>query len=204
MTRWFTADLHLGHANIIDYCDRPFRKPNGDPDVPFQTEAIVQGWNDRVAPDDIVFCLGDMVMGRRDETLLNLARLNGHKMLVMGNHDYCWPHQFKGEKLARWEAAYVPYFDQGMTTEAAYTIPDGPHVRLHHFPYAGDSHEEDRYSEHRPVDDGTPLLHGHVHDSWKTKLSDKGTPMINVGVDVHGFAPVSEDEILEILREMTQ
>lgn len=24
MATWFTADLHLGHRNIIDYCDRPF------------------------------------------------------------------------------------------------------------------------------------------------------------------------------------
>ena len=24
MTIWFTADLHLGHQNIIRYCDRPF------------------------------------------------------------------------------------------------------------------------------------------------------------------------------------
>ena len=24
MTVWFTADLHLGHGNIIRYCKRPF------------------------------------------------------------------------------------------------------------------------------------------------------------------------------------
>jgi len=24
MATWFTADLHLGHRNIIDYCDPPF------------------------------------------------------------------------------------------------------------------------------------------------------------------------------------
>lgn len=30
--KWFTADLHLGHDNIIDYCDRPFRKPVPIPD----------------------------------------------------------------------------------------------------------------------------------------------------------------------------
>lgn len=24
MTRWFTADLHFGHTNIIRYCERPF------------------------------------------------------------------------------------------------------------------------------------------------------------------------------------
>lgn len=24
MSTWFSADLHLGHANIIEYCDRPY------------------------------------------------------------------------------------------------------------------------------------------------------------------------------------
>jgi calcineurin-like phosphoesterase family protein len=24
MSRWFTADLHLGHGNIIEYSSRPF------------------------------------------------------------------------------------------------------------------------------------------------------------------------------------
>jgi calcineurin-like phosphoesterase family protein len=24
MSRWFTADLHLGHSNIIEYSGRPF------------------------------------------------------------------------------------------------------------------------------------------------------------------------------------
>lgn len=24
MTYWYTADLHIGHTNIIRYCNRPF------------------------------------------------------------------------------------------------------------------------------------------------------------------------------------
>lgn len=30
MARYFTADLHLGHRNIIDYSSRPFRDRGAD------------------------------------------------------------------------------------------------------------------------------------------------------------------------------
>jgi len=49
MTRWFTADLHLGHANIIRYCDRPYA------DVDVMDRDLVARWNDTVAPADEVW-----------------------------------------------------------------------------------------------------------------------------------------------------
>lgn len=203
MTTWFTSDLHVSHAKIVDYCDRPFRDDGGNPDVAYMTEVLVKNWNDRVAPDDVVFCLGDMVMGRREETLPTLARLNGDKRLIMGNHDYCWPHLWKRtqiEKATRWTNAYAPYFTE-MATSGGYTLADGTFVLLNHFPYVGDSGEEDRYTEHRPIDQGEILLHGHVHDTWKTQKTANGTLMVNVGVDVHNYKPISEDEIIQLLRE---
>ena len=58
---------------------------------------------------------------------------------------------------------------------------------LCHFPYRGDSQEQDRFPDDRPIDKGEWLLHGHVHDRW----SQNGR-MINVGVDANDFTPVSE------------
>ncbi len=46
MTRFFTADLHLGHRNIIEYSGRPFR------DADEMNAALVERWNDFVSPDD--------------------------------------------------------------------------------------------------------------------------------------------------------
>jgi len=60
-------------------------------------------------------------------------------------------------------------------------------VLLCHFPYRGDSQEQDRFPDARPIDKGEWLLHGHVHDRW----SQNGR-MINVGVDANDFTPVSE------------
>jgi calcineurin-like phosphoesterase family protein len=48
-------------------------------------EEMVRRWNDRVRPNDKVYHLGDVVINRR--ALKTLARLNGDKVLIRGNHD---------------------------------------------------------------------------------------------------------------------
>jgi calcineurin-like phosphoesterase family protein len=48
-------------------------------------EAMVAAWNERVKPTDKVYHLGDVVINRR--SLKTLARLNGDKVLIRGNHD---------------------------------------------------------------------------------------------------------------------
>ena len=54
-------------------------------------ETIVAIWNKTVSPDDRVIVVGDLsagLMGRYDEFRTILGRLNGHKILVRGNHDH--------------------------------------------------------------------------------------------------------------------
>lgn len=73
------SDTHFGHANIIDYCGRPFAS------VEEMDEAMVERWNATVKPSDHVYHLGDVAM--RKPNLDIVKRLNGHKRLVFGNHD---------------------------------------------------------------------------------------------------------------------
>ena len=54
---WFTADFHLGHQNIIRYCNRPFHS-TGEMD-----EAILANLNSLVRQDDVLYFLGDFCMG---------------------------------------------------------------------------------------------------------------------------------------------
>lgn len=74
---WVTSDTHFGHANIIKYCDRPFK------DEHHMNEALVDNWNSAVKPGDIVYHLGDVYF--RDPSVLD--RLTGQKCLILGNHD---------------------------------------------------------------------------------------------------------------------
>lgn len=78
---YVTADLHLGHANIIKYCDRPFAT------VDEMNETIIEKWNYLVRDEDVVYVLGDMALCSRSKVETLIARLRGYKVLVMGNHD---------------------------------------------------------------------------------------------------------------------
>ena len=53
-------------------------------------KALIERWNDSVHPDDTVWVLGDVALGRIDETLPLVTELNGRKLLLTGNHDRCW------------------------------------------------------------------------------------------------------------------
>ena len=66
---WFTADFHLGHANIIRYCGRPFES------VAEMDAAILGRLNSSVAEDDILYFLGDFCRGSGREALAYRKRI---------------------------------------------------------------------------------------------------------------------------------
>jgi calcineurin-like phosphoesterase family protein len=186
MPVWFTADTHFGHVRIIDLCDRPFKT------VEEMNETLVANWNERVAPEDQVFILGDLALGKLDDSLGYVAQLHGDKFLIPGNHDRVWagyPNKGKPvrpEDTARYEAAGLTILSHMDT----YDYLGQPWV-LCHFPDEGDSHDEDRYHTWRPIlAPDEVLVHGHVHNQWLTN-----GPRINVGVDVWDYRPVHEDEV---------
>jgi calcineurin-like phosphoesterase family protein/2'-5' RNA ligase len=78
------ADLHLGHANIIRYCSRPFVPA----DVAEMDRVLVANWNYCIGPKNRVYFLGDLRYGRdaRPEAEYRTL-LNGNVTFVAGNHD---------------------------------------------------------------------------------------------------------------------
>lgn len=207
-TTWFSSDWHFGHERINELADRPFKS------VTEMNETIVENWNSVVEPDHSAFVLGDVAMGKIDESLPIIAALNGHKTLILGNHDRPWieymqmlRYRKKGNEakankhMARAEdfmARYKEVFDH-VETERWVDLGDRK-VALSHFPYDGDSHDEDRYSEARLHDTGMPLIHGHTHVREKVSHSAKGTLQIHVGVDAWDYAPVSADTVSTLIE----
>jgi calcineurin-like phosphoesterase family protein len=79
--RYYTADLHLGHRNIIKYCGRPFR------DVLGMNEKLIRQINDLAGPDNVVYHVGDLALCEGVYLEGFLKRLKGQIVLFEGNHD---------------------------------------------------------------------------------------------------------------------
>lgn len=76
------SDLHLGHANIIRYCNRPFSN------VEEMDAALIRNWNSMVSKGDTVYYLGDLSFGRGSKHYAEEYNeiLNGDIVLIKGNH----------------------------------------------------------------------------------------------------------------------
>lgn len=200
--QWFTSDLHFGHARLLELSEE---RGAAFATAQEMDETLVTRWNDTVADDDTVWVLGDVDMHGKASSLRHVARLRGTTILVAGNHDACWGGFRDGWKHRQ------RYLDAGFAAVmdfASTRLPGvGPQARatrvlLSHFPYVGDSHDEDRHVEFRLRDTGTTLLHGHVHERFRESRSPLGTWGINVGVDHWGYAPVSAERLAEHLDDL--
>jgi calcineurin-like phosphoesterase family protein len=75
---FFTSDLHLNHANIIKFCNRPFSC------VSEMNNTLINNWNSKVGKYDHTFILGDFAFSNAK---MFLSQLNGTKSLIIGDHD---------------------------------------------------------------------------------------------------------------------
>jgi calcineurin-like phosphoesterase family protein len=83
---FLVSDTHFGHVGVCRFTRddgvtklRPWDTPEE------MDEEMIRRWNDRVRPADKVYHLGDVVINRK--ALKTMARLNGDKVLIRGNHD---------------------------------------------------------------------------------------------------------------------
>jgi len=178
----FTSDLHFGHANANMLCRRPWAT------VEEMNAGLTANWNSVVQPEDTVYVLGDFAMGVRDRIPEYLSALNGHKYLVVGNHDIkkysdhpdCVPRRamekflYKQHLTAGWEWIH----------NYGYAEVDGKRIYMTHIPctmewYKAAGIEADVY------------MCGHVHNAW---VRNDGVE--NVGVDVCDYRPMTLEQIL--------
>ena len=139
-TTFLVSDTHFGHAGVCKFTESDGVtkvRPWTDPDE--MDEAMVKMWNETVRPNDKVYHLGDVVINRK--ALKTLARLNGDKVLIKGNHDI-----FRMEE-------YTPYFRE----IRAYHVLNG--LILSHIPVHPES--LGRFGTN---------VHGHLHTNRVKKI----------------------------------
>ena len=86
VNRFVISDHHLGHTNSWE----KFKLEDGSPLRPFTSneemnETMIERHNAKVKEQDTVYFLGDVVINKKYLELVK--RMNGRKILVLGNHD---------------------------------------------------------------------------------------------------------------------
>lgn len=194
--RYFTSDLHFGHQNILKYGrDQSFN------DLDHMRETIIHNWNSVVDPDDIVYVLGDVVMGIRADNLPAVERMNGYKILIAGNHDNMHKmYSHKANFLNNYEL-YGTYFYE-MYNDLEMQLGDEK-VLLCHFPAEGDHTAEERYTRYRPIYDGW-IIHGHLH----VEEINVAPKHIHIGIDadytrygIERFHPIPETAVIQAMED---
>lgn len=168
---YFTSDLHLGHRAAIGMCQRPFA------DVDEMNRALIANINGRVHKNDTLYILGDVAHRTPVEDVNSmLAKINGKKILVRGNHDKKYD-----------EALFDGIYD---FLEVNF---DGHSISLMHYPMV-----EWPKSRH-----GSIHLHGHQHNKpeYNVRQRELGIKRYDVGVDANHYCPVSLQEILKFVEK---
>lgn len=185
MTTYYLSDPHFWHLRANELCGRPWST------VEDMNEGLIERINSVVGPSDILHVLGDAVFGTGTPGHLDIIkRVNGIKILTPGNHDRCHPMEGPA-KAAGWRDKYLAAgFDDVTGPEFRKWIA-GQWVWFSHFPYDGDSHDQDRFDQWRLADHGLWVVHGHTHGKWQQRGRQ-----IDVGVDAWNGYPVLESELV--------
>jgi len=191
---FLTSDTHFGHANIIKYCNRPFKN------LDHMDKELIKRWNERVKPSDVVLHLGDFSFkntpgGKQGEGSSEnrswdyLKQLNGNIVILKGNHDR----------------------NNGINSHIKSLVVEFSKMDFYL------THRPDHANENYAIN-----LIGHIHEKWLWKYYEyrhpiekkeykteqiplrinKSVILINVGMDVHNFYPIKMTEILRIISRI--
>jgi calcineurin-like phosphoesterase family protein len=142
-------------------------------------KTIITNWNAVVKPEDRVYHLGDFSYYNFRDTMELLFELNGTIMFVYGNHDKTM-REIESYSNKNWGAEInkkIVFLGNMFETKV-----EEQDIVFNH--YAMRVWNKSHY--------GAWHLYGHSHGSLP---DDPTSHSIDVGVDVHGYRPISFDEV---------
>lgn len=177
---FLTSDTHFGHDREFIWGPRGFMSSQE------HDETVIKNWNETVGSDDIVYHLGDLMLGDNAHGIECVKRLNGHIKLIRGNHDTDarWKlyETLPNVELIGWTDVikykkYQFYLSHHPTLTS--NLDKAPHLRMHLINLFGHTHQQTKFH------DGIPF-------------------MFHVGLDSNGNKPISLDEAIELMKEETK
>jgi calcineurin-like phosphoesterase family protein len=156
---WFISDTHFSHLNILKYCSRPFK------DIEEMNEQLIQNWNSVIKFNDIVWHLGDLGFGTKDQIHEIVERLEGRKSIILGNHDNFKPSD---------------YLKMGFEFVSRFPVIYDKFIILSHEPVFLE--ENSCYGN----------FYGHLHQN---NYIGKNTNYFNCSVEQINYIPISFNEI---------
>lgn len=173
---FFISDTHFGHKNIIKYCNRPYQS------VEEMDEDMIERWNRKVSENDTVYILGDFVWNK-GSLKYYAERLNGAKVLIIGNHDENWT-------LVK-DHLNFSYFKE--VSDYRIERIGERSATLCHYPMV-----EWRNSRDDDAPEMGYLIHGHIHNNYSDEYRCvmRKRNALNASAEINNFEPVTFEELI--------
>lgn len=148
--RFYISDQHFFHSNLNDSMDK-----RGFVSGEAMNEYMIRQWNGRVRKNDEVVILGDLSVGKAEQTNEIISQLKGKLYLVSGNHDlFLKKKEFDASRFV-WIKNYAEVHDNNRR------------VILSHYPIFCYNKQYLRDKKGNPR---TYMLYGHVHNTYDEYL----------------------------------
>lgn len=175
---YFSADLHLNHRNIINYCDRPFSS------VQEMNETLLNNINSLIQTNDTFWILGDFAFYKKPKELEYYRNqiLCKNVNLICGSHD---PHLSN--------KPHPILFELFQEVANLYTLKlqhKGKNKMIILCHYAMRTWNKSHF--------GSYSLFGHSHGRLPDDISSLS---FDCGVDCHNFVPLSLDDVINIMSK---
>ena len=141
-------------------------------DVADMNWQLIKNWNNKVSKLDRVFMLGDYVMGNKEKIKEITQKLNGHKILVMGNHDNYSPKLYM-------EAGFDWVSKCPIILDDFFILSHKPLYLNEHMPYVN--------------------IYGHVHGNKAYADYSPQSVCVSVERKHMGYAPIRMEEVKKLL-----
>ena len=166
MTTYFGSDIHLGHNNILKFCNRPFDN------LEDMLHSFIGEVYSLAKDGDDIYLLGDICFNKVNESLNLLLDCPANFHLIIGNHDNKTTINHKlWQSVNQLKDIKIPEADLPIT--------------LCHFPI--EDWNRKRY--------GSLHFHGHTHNNASHQIS-KIVNRYDVGYDATGKWIATIDEIV--------